>query len=340
MQMRTIINKGLLASLYLAPALLAAEVVNVYSHRHYEVDELVNKAFTAKTGIEVKVVNADTDQLIERLKSEGENSPADVLVTVDAARIQRAKTAGLLQAVKSDVLNGSTPAGLRDAEGHWYPFTIRARIIVVSKDRVKEGDITRYEDLADPKFKGLVVARSASSAYNQALLASIAAHGGPDAATKWAKSVVENFARPPQGGDRDQIKAVASGLADAAITNSYYLGMLANSKDPAERDVAAKVRVVFPNQADRGTHVNVSAAGITKHAKNVENARKYLEFLVSDEAQKMLANGSYEHPVFLQLDYAPIHKEWGSFKPDTSTFLQLGESLDDAIKAFDSAGWK
>jgi len=340
MQMRTIINKVLLASLFVSSSLPAAEVVNVYSHRHYEVDAAVNKAFTEKTGIEVKVVNADTDQLIERLKSEGENSPADLLVTVDSARIQRARAAGLLQPVKSDILNGSTPSGLRDADGFWYPFTIRARIVVVSKDRVKEGELTRYEDLADPKWRGRVVARSASSSYNQALVASIAAHGGADAGNAWTKGVQQNFARPPQGGDRDQIKAVASGLADAAITNSYYLGMLVNSKDPAERDVASKVRVVFPNQADRGTHVNVSAAGITKHAKNVDNARKYLEFLVSDEAQKMLAAGSYEHPVFMQLDYSPVHKEWGAFKADTSTFLKLGEQLDTAIKAFDAAGWK
>ena len=268
-------------------ASMEAEVLHVYSHRHYEVDQKVNALFQEKTGIEVKVVNAEADQLIERLKSEGADSPADVLVTVDAGRMQRAVGQGLLQPVKSEILEKATPAALRDAEGYWYPFTIRARGIVVSKDRVKEGEIKDYADLAKPEWRGRVLARSSTSGYNQSLLASIIAADGEKAAEEWAKAVAKNLARPPQGGDRDQIKAVAAGLADAAITNSYYLGLLLSSPDPAERNAAQLVRMVFPNQSGRGTHANVSAAGITKHAKNVDAGRKYLEFLVSTEVQKI-----------------------------------------------------
>lgn len=321
-------------------ASMEAEVLHVYSHRHYEVDQKVNALFQEKTGIEVKVVNAEADQLIERLKSEGADSPADVLVTVDAGRMQRAVGQGLLQPVKSEILEKATPAALRDAEGYWYPFTIRARGIVVSKDRVKEGEIKDYADLAKPEWRGRVLARSSTSGYNQSLLASIIAADGEKAAEEWAKAVAKNLARPPQGGDRDQIKAVAAGLADAAITNSYYLGLLLSSPDPAERNAAQLVRMVFPNQSGRGTHANVSAAGITKHAKNVDAGRKYLEFLVSPEVQKIYSNGSFEHPISMDLSLGEQIGKWGSFKVDETGFGKLGELSAEATRLFDRAGWK
>lgn len=317
-----------------------AEALHVYSHRHYEVDQQINALFKEKTGIEVKVVNAEADQLIERLKSEGEDSPADVLVTVDAGRMQRAVEQGLLQPVKSEILEKATPAALRDAEGHWYPFTLRARGIVVAKDRVKEGEIKNYADLAKPEWRGRVLARSSTSGYNQSLLASIIAAEGEAAAEAWAKGVANNLARPPQGGDRDQIKAVAAGLADAAITNSYYLGMLLNSTDAAERKAAESVRMIFPNQLGRGTHCNVSAAGITKHAKNAEAGRKYLEFLVSPEVQKMYSNGSFEHSISMDLTLGEQIGKWGSFKVDETGFGKLGELSAEATRLFDRAGWK
>jgi iron(III) transport system substrate-binding protein len=321
-------------------AVLGADTLHVYSHRHYEVDQEVNGLFTEKTGIEVKVVNAEADQLIERLKSEGVDSPADVLVTVDAGRMQRAVEDGLLQPVKSEVLEKATPEAFRDAEGHWYPFTLRARGIVVAKDRVKEGEVKDYADLAKPEWRGRVLARSSTSGYNQSLLASIIAAEGEEAAGDWAKGVAKNLARPPQGGDRDQIKAVAAGLADAAITNSYYLGLLLNSPDAAERKAAESVRMVFPNQSGRGTHCNVSAVGITKHAKNAEAGRKYMEFLVSPEVQKLYANGSFEHPISMDLSLGEQMEKWGEFKVDETGFGKLGDFSAEATRLFDSAGWK
>lgn len=330
---------ALALGLSLCASLRAAEV-NIYSHRHYAVDQELAKAFTAKTGIEVKVQTADADQLIERLRSEGANSPADLFITVDAARIQRLKKDGLLQPLKSEVVAKEIPANLRDPEDYWTPYTVRARIIVASKERVKPGEIKTYEELADPKWQGRLLIRSASSTYNQSLLASIIAANGTEKAKAWAQGVAKNMARPPQGGDRDQIKGVASGLADVAVTNTYYLGLLLNSQDAAEREAAEKVAVIFPNQDGRGTHVNIGAVGLVKTAKNRENALKYLEFLLSPESQKIIANGTYEFPANLDSSLSETHQKWGKFKPDTETFLKLGEHLDEAIRLFDEAGWK
>jgi len=319
---------------------VGAEELHVYSHRHYEVDQKVNALFTEKTGIFVKVVNAEVDQLIERLKSEGKESPADVLVSVDAGRMQRAAAEGLLQPVKSEILEKATPEAFRDAKGHWYPFTFRARVIVVAKDRVKVGELRDYEDLAKPEWRGRVLARSSTSAYNQALMASIIAARGEADAEAWAKGMAKNFARPPQGGDRDQIKAVAAGLADACLTNSYYLGVLLNSPDAAERKAAEKVRMVFPNQSGRGAHTNVSAAGITKHSKRVEAGKRYLEFLLSPEVQSMYAQETFEHPVSMDLTRGEQLKKWGEFKVDSETFGKLGEFSASATRLFDRSGWK
>jgi iron(III) transport system substrate-binding protein len=319
---------------------VAQEVLNIYSHRHYGIDQEVNALFTERTGIEVKVVNADADQLIERLKSEGENSPADLLVTVDAGRLQIAREQGLLQALQSEVLDAATPAALRDPDGYWYPYTARPRIIVVSEDRVEAGSITRYEQLADERWRGKVAIRSSSSAYNQAWVASMVAADGIEATQAWAGGVVANLARPPQGGDRDQIRAVANGLADVCVSNAYYLGIMLNSSDEADRALARKVRVVFPNQEGRGTHVNVSAIGLTRSAKHVDAARRYMEFLVGEEVQKMIAEGSYEYPINLDFKGTPTHESWGPFKVDTTTFPEIGDHLDDAIEIFDRVGWK
>ncbi len=328
-----------LTAIGFSPA-LAAEVLNVYSHRHYAIDKEINELFTKKTGIEVKVVNAEADQLIERLKSEGANSPADLLITVDAGRMQRAKADGLLQPLKSEVLEKATPENLRDPDGQWYPYAVRARVILVSSERVKAGEIKDYEDLAKPEWKGRVLIRSSASSYNQSLAASIISANGEEKAAAWAKGVASNFARPPQGGDRDQIKAVASGLADVCVSNTYYFGLLLNSPDAAERAAAEKVRIVFPNQDGRGTHVNVSAAGVTRHSKNAENAKTYLEFLVTPEVQKLLANGSYEHPISMDLTLCPTHAKWGEFKIDTETFPKMGADQGKTSKLFDAAGWK
>lgn len=341
--MRICRNKTLIVSaLALLTSLipLSAEVLNVYSHRHYEIDQQIHKLFTEKTGIEVKVVNADADQLIERLKSEGANSPADVLVTVDAGRMQRAKEQGLLQAVESEEAAKAAPENLRDAEGYWYPYTLRARVILAATGRVKAGEIKTYEDLAKPQWRGRLLIRSSTSGYNQSLMASIIAANGENAAATWAKGVASNLARPPQGGDRDQIKAVAAGLADVCVSNTYYHGLLLNSPDPAERAAAEKMTVIFPNQDGRGTHCNVSAVGVVKHAKNVDQAKKYIAFLVSPEVQKLLANGSYEHPISMDLTLSPTLEKWGAFKIDTETFPEIGAHQETATRLFDAAGWK
>ncbi len=340
--MRMIRNKWVLGLLAFGgiSSLGFGEVLHVYSHRHYEVDQKVNALFTEKTGIEVKVVNAEVDQLIERMKSEGASSPADVLIAVDAGRMQRAAEEGLLQPVTSEILQEKTPEALRDPEGRWYPFMLRSRVIVVAKDRVKEGEVKDYEDLAKPEWRGRVLARSSTSAYNQALLASIIAANGEEAAEKWAEGMAKNFARPPQGGDRDQIKAVSAGLADAALTNSYYLGLLLNSPDPEERKAAESVRIIFPNQEGRGAHSNVSAAGVTASSKNVDAGKKYLEFLVSDEVQRMLTEGSFEYPISMDLGMNPQLQKWGEFKIDKETFGKLGEFSATATRLFDRSGWK
>jgi iron(III) transport system substrate-binding protein len=319
----------------------AESVLNVYSHRHYGVDEQVNALFTERTGIEVRVVNADADQLIERLRSEGANSPADVLVTVDSTRMERARGLGLLQKFDTPGLElPPAPEGLNDPDGYWHPYTIRARVILTAKGRVKPGEITRYEDLAKPQWRGRLLIRSSTSNYNQALMAAMVAANGEAEATSWARGVANNLARPPQGGDRDQIKAVAAGLADVCVSNSYYLGMMLESSDPAERAAARKVDLVFPNQADRGTHANVSAIALLKHADNAEAARRYLQFLLSPEIQSMLAKGTYEHPINLDSTLTEAHRAWGEFKIDTQTFGELPKHHEAAIRMFDAARWR
>jgi len=323
-----------------ASSALADDVLNVYSHRHYGIDQEIIARFTEKTGIEVNVVNADADQLIERLRAEGENSPADLLITVDAGRLQLAREQGLLQPLSSDVLEAATPAALRDPDGYWYPYTARPRIIMVADDRVPEGAITRYEDLADERWRGRIAIRSSSSPYNQAWVASLVAANGVEATQDWAEGVVDNMARPPQGGDRDQIRAVASGLADLCVSNSYYLGIMANSSDPADRKAAARIRVVFPNQDGRGAHLNITGAGVTRHARNVDAARRYLEFLVGEEAQQMIADGSYEYPIDLDVEANETFSDWGAFEFDSASFSEIGDHLDEARAIFDRVGWQ
>ncbi len=257
------------------------EVVNVYSHRHYDADQLLFDRFEELTGIEVRVVTASADELITRLGREGEASPADILITVDAGRLHRAKELGLLRSVRSDELSAVIPEHLRDPEGYWFGLTQRARILAYAKDRVSPAELSTYEALADPKWRGSVLVRSSENIYNLSLLASMIAANGSEAAESWAEGVVQNLARPPQGNDTDQIMDVAAGVGDVAIVNTYYVGRLLHDMDPAARELASQVGVFFPNQGGRGAHVNVSGAGVTTYAPNPENAVRLLEFLVS-----------------------------------------------------------
>ncbi len=315
-------------------------VVNLYTHRHYDVDQQLYDKFFEKTGIKVNVVKAKSDELIERLKSEGSASPADVLMTVDAGRLGRAVDLGLLKPISSEKLEKAIPAHLRDPEGRWFAFTKRARVIAYDKDRVNPADLSTYEALADPMWKGKIVIRSSSNIYNQSLMASIIAAHGPAEAEKWAKGMVANMARAPQGNDRDQVKAVAAGQADIAIINTYYLGKLLNSDDPEQVNAGKKVKLFFPNQNGRGTHINVSGAGVTANAPNEANAVKFLEFLASPEAQSVFAQKNYEYPVVKGIAPSELVASWGTFKEDTLNMAELGKLNTEAVIIFDKAGWK
>lgn len=316
------------------------QVVNVYTHRHYKSDDALFKKFTEETGIKVNIVNASADELIQRLETEGAESPADVLLTVDAGRLYRAQSKDLLQSIQSDILDKNIPSHFREKDGLWYGITYRARIIAYAKDRVNPEDIKTYEDLADPKWKRKIVVRSSENVYNQSLLASIMLADGNEKAKDWAAGVVSNMARTPKGSDRDQVKAVAAGEGDIAIVNTYYIGLMLNDENPEERKAGESVGIIFPNQNDRGTHINVSGAGVAKHAPHKANAIKLLEFLSEEEAQNMLTNMNYEFPVNPKVKTADTPASWGDFKADQVELYELGKLNSDAVKIFDEVKWK
>ncbi|MCH7564605.1 MAG: Fe(3+) ABC transporter substrate-binding protein [Gemmatimonadetes bacterium] len=315
-------------------------VVNVYSHRHYEADQELFRYFTEMTGIQVNVQTASADELITRLETEGASTSVDVLITVDAGRLHRAKERGLLQSVSTATLDANVPSHLRDPDGFWYGLTQRGRVIVYATDRVDPSELSSYEDLADPRWKGRVLVRSSENIYNQSLLASIIAANGEEAAERWAEGIVANLARAPQGGDTDQIKDVAAGVGDVAIVNTYYLGRLLNADEAADRHLADKVGVFFPNQADRGTHVNVSGAGITAYSPNRENAIRLLEFLTETKAQSVFAEANFEYPVKPGIEWAATLSGWGEFVADTLNLSTLGALNAQAVMVFDRAGWR
>jgi len=316
--------------------------VNLYSQRHYAVDELQYKNFTEKTGIKVNVVKANADQLIERLKNEGDDSPADLFITVDAGKLYNARQAGVLQKIASENINENIISDLLDPDGFWAPITYRSRIIVYSNDRVNKSDLNSYEDLANPKWKGRLLVRSSSNAYNQALMSSLVANLGSENTEKWSSAVVNNFARDPKGSDRDQVKAIAAGQGDIAIVNSYYIGLLLASEKEEEQNAGNSVSVFFPNQGegDRGSHINISAIGLTKSSPNKENAIKLIEYLTSQEAQGVYVNNSYEYPANSLVEPSDIVKSWGNFKIDKLNLNALGEFRPEALKIFDKTGWK
>lgn len=314
--------------------------VNIYSYRQEVLIGPLLEAFTARTGIKVNLVSGKADALLERLKSEGANSPADVLLTVDAGRLIRAEKAGVFQPVSSPVLERAIPARYRDPEGYWFGLSLRSRVIFYAGDRVSADELSSYEALTDRKWRGRICVRSSSNVYNQSLLASLVAHLGVDAAERWARGLVANMARKPQGGDRDQIRAVAAGECDIAIANTYYYVRMLKSKKAAERDAAKKVSLFWPNQEGRGAHVNISGAGVTLSAKNRDNAIKLIEFLVSDEAQRTYAETTNEYPVKAGVPVSATVKALGEFKSDALDIATLAEHNAEAIRIFDRAGWR
>lgn len=318
----------------------AEDPLVVYSHRHYESDDALFDTFTRETGIEVRVVKAGAGELLERLKSEGANTAADVLITADAGRLVEAKNAGLLAPVDSQTLRERIPATYRDPDGQWFGFTLRARILVYAPDRVSPDDLSTYEALADPQWRGRLLVRSSANIYNQSLMASLIAARGEKAAGEWAREVRQNMARPPQGSDRDQIRAVAAGLGDVALVNTYYVGLLLNSPDPKDRRVAREVDLFFPNQEGRGTHVNISGGGVLKASDQKEAAVRLLEFLASDRAQNVFPHATYEYPVVEDIEWSDLQKSWGDFKADDLNVSELGRRKTEAVKGFNRAGWE
>lgn len=333
----------LLAVLIVAaiPAYAANQELNVYSSRHYPSDDALYAGFTKATGIKVNRIEAGEDALIERMRNEGARSPADIFITTDAGRLWRAEQMGLLQSVKSAALESRVPANFREPDGRWYGFSMRARVIAYNKAKVKPGEIATYESLADPKWRGRICVRSGTHVYNLSLMGALIEHLGEQKAEAWAKAVKANLARAPKGGDTDQIRGVAAGECDVAITNHYYYARLAKSDKPADKAVAEKVGLVFPNQGSWGTHVNISGAGVAKHAPHRDAAVKFLEYLAGDEAQRHFAAGNNEWPVVDGAQAAnPVLASFGDFKHDRVSVAVFGKHQPTAQKIYDRVGWR
>ncbi len=327
-------------SLAAAGAATAAEDVNIYTTRQEVLIRPLLDRFEAATGIAVHVVFAK-EGVIERLKSEGANSPADAILTADVGILLQAKAEGLLQPIESNTLNAAVPARYRDPEGAWYGLSLRARPIVYARERVDPTELSTYEDLADPKWRGRICIRSSSNVYNQSMVAAMIAARGADAVEAWATSFVANFARTPSGGDRDQIMAVAAGECDIAIANTYYLaGMLTDAEKPEQRAAAGKVAVFWPDQAGRGVHVNISGGGVTRSAGRRDNAIRLLEFLAGDEAQRLYADAVNEYPVKPGVPPSDTVAGFGPFKADELELARIGDHSAEAVRLMDRAGWR
>jgi iron(III) transport system substrate-binding protein len=320
----------------ISSGVLATEEVNVYSYREPQLIQPMFDQFTEVTGISVNVVFAKKGML-EKLKSEGANSPADLVFTVDIGRLSDIKNAGLTQSVQSEALTENIPAHMRDTENHWFGLTSRARIIVASKDRVEIGEILSYEDLADPRFKGRVCTRSAKHAYMVALSASMISHHGIEEAEKWLAGVRDNLARKPEGNDRAQVKAIAEGVCDVAVINHYYMYKMITNED--QKPWADAVDVIFPNQENRGTHMNISGMAMTRHAPNQANASMLMEFLASDHAQAMYAEVNGEYPVKDGIPLADPVRAWGKFKQDNLNLTGVAGYRAEASKMADRVNY-
>jgi iron(III) transport system substrate-binding protein len=331
---------GFLATL-LAPAIADDRVLNIYSSRHYQTDEALYGNFTKQTGIKINRIEASDDAIIERIRNEGAKSPADVLITVDAGRLWRAEQLGLFQPVKSAVLDTRVPASFREPGGQWYGFSLRARVIAYDKTKVKPGEIATYEDLANPKWKGKLCTRSSAHVYNLSLMGAMIDHVGEAKAETWASGVKANLARDPKGGDTDQLKAVAAGECELALSNSYYYARLARSAKPEDKAIVEKVGIVFPNQSSWGTHVNISGAGVLKNAPHRDAAIKFLEYLASDEAQRYFAEGNNEWPVVASVQVAnPALPAIGQIKVDAVNVAVLGRNQPTSQKLYDRVAFK
>ena len=318
----------------------AATEVNVYSARKEALIKPLLNRFTKQTGITVNLVTGKADALLKRLESEGRNTPADILITTDAGRLHRAQQANVLHAVQSKILDQVIPSIYREPDGYWYGLSVRARPIFYVKGKVNPADLSSYDDLAKSQFKRQVCIRSSNNIYNQSLVASMIAANGIATTEKWASDLVKNMARPPRGGDRDQIRAAASGQCNIAVANTYYFAAMMAGKKAKDRKAASKMAILWPNQTSRGTHVNISGAGITKYAAHKKNAVLLLEFLANKESQKWYAENNHEYPIRKDVEASPLLQSWGEFKSDAINLSILGKNNPDAVKLMDRAGWK
>ena len=327
------VSAAALSSTIATPTLADGEV-NIYSYRQPFLIEPLLNAFTEKTGVKANVIFAKKG-LEARIKAEGENSPADLLLTVDIGRLHGAKLDGIAQSVSSDVINGNIPAQYRDVDGEWFGLTTRARVVYASKERVAQDSIS-YEELADPKWKGKICTRSGQHVYSVALFASMVAHKGEEEAKKWLEAVKANLARKPTGNDRAQVKAIFAGECDISLGNTYYMGkMQTNDKEPEQKEWAKSVRILFPNSEERGTHVNISGMLMAKHAPNRDNALKLMEYLSSGEAQKIYAEVNFEYPVLDGVQASDLVKSWGSFKADPISLNMIADARKKASELVD-----
>lgn len=319
------------------------EEVNIYTSRHYDADNFLYEQFTKKTGIKVNIISGKGSALIERLKAEGINSPGDVFFTVDAGNLANFQKQGFLQSIQSEIIKQSVPVELRGENDEWVAVAKRARVIFYNPELVSEGEIKdiNYEDLASDVWKNGVAIRSSSNMYNQSLVSSLISNLGIDETEKWAKGLVSNFARKPQGNDRSQIMAVANKEASIAIANTYYIGIMLSGKGGKEQlNAAQKVKIAFPNQNNRGAHINVSGGGVLKHSPNRENAEKFLEFLLSEEAQVHIVNNTFEYPVLESVKPHPIIESFGDFKMDKTSIADFGKYNPEAVKLMDRVSWQ
>jgi iron(III) transport system substrate-binding protein len=316
-----------------------AGVVNVYSARHYPSDQTLFDMFAKETGIAVNAIQGVAEELMQRQQMEGDSSPADVLITVDAGNLWRAEQWNLLQPIQSVVLDKEVPANLRHPDNLWFSFSTRARVILRDKNKVADGDIATYEALADPKWQSKLLITTSNSIYNQSLLASIIEADGSEKAEAWAKGLVANLARKPEGADTEQVLALAAGVGEIAVSNSYYYGRLLG-RDEETRKKLDHIGIVFPNQNGRGAHINVSGGGVAAYAPNKENAVKFLEFLVSPEAQKVFADANYEFPIRAGVAPIDVVQAWGTFKADPVNVSALGKNNAEAVRIMDRAGWR
>lgn len=317
------------------------EVLNLYSKRHYQVDKDLFEKFEKETNIKVNVVKASSDELIERIKTEGSTCPADLLITVDAGKLYKAVTENLLEKINILDINNNIKPELIDKNGYWVPITYRARILAYNPKKVNTKELSTYEDLANEKWKNRILVRTSTNAYNQALLSSLVAHHGEEVTLEWCNNIVANFAREPKGNDRDQIRAIVANIGDVAIVNSYYIGLLKSSNDSLDRNVGESVEVFFPNQGidERGAHINISGVGILKNSPNKDNAIKFIKFLTSEYAQQYYTNNSFEYPVNKNVKPSSIIAKWGDFKIDTLNLNELGIKRKQAVGIFEKSKW-